>query len=135
MVRHLWPSSDGNRGIRQQFSLAALLAADGCNPMVVTQVASVVRFAIRFPLGGSFMPTTATTEKPTFIDPARMYSLRKFVADSGISLTRIRGAARQGIELPKVRAGKRVFVRGVDGIEFIEKLADACRPVRLGGRQ
>jgi hypothetical protein len=76
------------------------------------------------------MPTLATTKKPSFIDPGRMYSLRKFVADSGISLTRIRQAAQVGIELPKVRVGKRVFVRGRDGIAFIEKLAESCRPVR-----
>jgi hypothetical protein len=76
------------------------------------------------------MPTLATTEKPSFIDPRRLYSLRKFVADSGISLTRIRRASHDGIDLRKVRVGKRVFVRGCDGIEFIERLAEACQPVR-----
>jgi hypothetical protein len=74
------------------------------------------------------MPISATTKTPSFIDPTRLYSLRQFVADSGISLTRIRRASREGIELPKVRVGKRVFVRGDDGIAFIERLADACQP-------
>lgn len=73
------------------------------------------------------MPIPPTTEKPSFIDPDRLYSLRKYVADSGISLTRIREAARQGLELRKIRAGKRVFVRGRDGIEFVEKLDDLNR--------
>ena len=76
------------------------------------------------------MPILATTDKPSYIDPTRLYSLRKFVIDSGISLTRIRQAAHQGIELPKVKAGKRVFVRGRDGIEFIEKLAELERQAK-----
>lgn len=64
-----------------------------------------------------------TTDKPRFIDPNRLYSLRQFVADSGISLTRIRVAARNGVNIKTLKAGKRVFVRGSDGIEFIEQLA------------
>ena len=73
------------------------------------------------------MPILATTDRPTFIAADRLYSLRQFVTDSGISLTRIRQAAHRGTELPKVKAGKRVFVRGRDGIAFIEQLAEMER--------
>ena len=64
-----------------------------------------------------------TTNSPTFIDPSRLYSLSRFIRDSGISYTRIQNAAREGIELNMVRCGRRKFVRGVDGIGFIERLA------------
>ena len=77
------------------------------------------------------MPISATTKTPSFIDPTRLYSLRKFVIDSGISLTRIRQAKHQGIELLKVHAGKRVFVRGIDGVRFIEKLDQLERQTKL----
>jgi hypothetical protein len=71
------------------------------------------------------MPIHVRTSNPTFIDPERLYSLRGFVESSGVSLTRIREASRSMIELRVLRAGKRVFVRGCDGIEFIERLAAA----------
>jgi hypothetical protein len=69
------------------------------------------------------VPLHATTDRPTFISEDRLYSLRKFVSDSGLSYTRICQAARAGIELPMVVCGKRKFVRGRDGILFIEALA------------
>ena len=69
------------------------------------------------------MPLHATTDRPTFIAADRLYSLRRFVSDSGLSYTRISQAARAGIELPLVACGKRKFVRGADGIDFIERLA------------
>ena len=64
-----------------------------------------------------------TTASPSFIDSSRLYSLSRFIRDSGISYTRIQNAAREGIELPMVACGKRKFVRGVDGIDFMERLA------------
>lgn len=64
-----------------------------------------------------------TTNSPSFIDRDRLYSLSRFIRDSGISYTRIQNAARAGIELTMVACGKRKFVRGVDGIDFIERLA------------
>ena len=73
------------------------------------------------------MPIRATTDQPSYIDPTRMYAIRRFIADSGISATRIRQADRQGIELRKIKTGKRVFVRGSDGIAFIEQLAELQR--------
>jgi len=64
-----------------------------------------------------------TTTSPSFIDADRFYSLSRYIRDSGISYTRIQNAARDGIDLKMVACGKRKFVRGRDGIDFIERLA------------
>jgi hypothetical protein len=69
------------------------------------------------------MPIKANTRNPSFLDRGRFYSLRQFITDSGISSDRIRRARQAGIVLPLVIVGKRVFVRGDDGIAFIEALA------------
>jgi hypothetical protein len=64
-----------------------------------------------------------TTASPSFIDSSRLYSLARFIRDSGLSYTRIQLAKRDGIELKMVACGRRKFVRGRDGIDFIERLA------------
>jgi hypothetical protein len=69
------------------------------------------------------MATLATRGEPSFVDPSRLYSIRGFWTASGISPTRIRQAKRHGVELPTLLVGKRKFVRGADGIAFIERLA------------
>ena len=69
------------------------------------------------------MPITATIGNPTVIRPEDVYPLQGLIAASGISYTRIRDAAKAGLEMKTMKAGKRVFVRGSDAIEFIEKLA------------
>jgi len=62
--------------------------------------------------------------KPTsYIDPERLYTLSGYQQSSGIAKTRIREARLQGLVLKTVDVGKRKFVRGRDGIDFIEKLA------------
>ena len=66
---------------------------------------------------------TQTRPDRNFIDPHRLYTLHGFQQDAGISPTRIREARRNGVVLPKLKVGRRVFVRGVDGIEYIERLA------------
>jgi hypothetical protein len=65
----------------------------------------------------------ARPPEPSFIDPNRLYTRRGFIVASGLSETRIREAKRRGIELPWLLCGKRKFVRGVDAIAFIERLA------------
>lgn len=57
------------------------------------------------------------------IHPESMYPLAAFVRCSGITKTRMREARLQGLELLTVDAGRRKFVRGVDGIKFIEQLS------------
>lgn len=69
------------------------------------------------------MSSLSVNREPSFIDPARLYSLRGFYAASGVSETRVRDARRKGIHLLSIAAGKRKFIRGVDAIAFIEALA------------
>lgn len=70
-------------------------------------------------------------KEPSYIAPERLYSLRGYWSASGISPTRIREARRCGIDLPCLEVGKRKFVRGVDGIAFIERLANRCHAEKL----
>jgi hypothetical protein len=69
------------------------------------------------------MPVAASTGAPTSVDPAKLYSLPEFIKCSGLSYTRIRSAARQGLEPPTLKVGKRLFLRGSDAIRYIEQLA------------
>jgi len=66
--------------------------------------------------------------QPSFIAPERLYTLRYFQAASGVSATRIREGRRNGIILTTLDVGKRKFVRGSDGINFIEQLAQLPSP-------
>lgn len=65
----------------------------------------------------------STTRERSFIDPECLYSLKGFQQQSGISATRMREGRKQGVDLPRLRVGRRVFVRGADGIAYIERLA------------
>jgi len=67
---------------------------------------------------------TSTRTPSSYIAPERLYSLPGFMRCSGIAKYRIREARLQGLKLPVVPVGKRHFVRGADGIEFILKLAE-----------
>lgn len=63
------------------------------------------------------------TKRPREIAPERLYPLRAFQEAAGIAPTRMREARLQGLHLPTLNVGKRKFVRGVDGIDYIERLA------------
>jgi hypothetical protein len=63
-------------------------------------------------------------KEPSYIAPENLYTLRGFQVASGVSATRIREARRLGITLPSLLVGKRKFVRGIDAITFIERLAE-----------
>jgi hypothetical protein len=62
------------------------------------------------------------------IAPERMYPLAAFQEAAGISPTRMREARLQGLFLKTVNVGQRKYVRGVDCIAYIEKLADLPSP-------
>lgn len=62
-------------------------------------------------------------QPPTFIAPEYLYPLKGFYAASGVTPARRSEARRQGIELPTIEVGRRKFVRGADGIAYIERLA------------
>ena len=71
----------------------------------------------------SISPTAyAVNTKP--IHPESLYPYAAFIRCSGITRTRIREARLQGLKLPTVDAGRRKFVRGADGIIFIQQLAE-----------
>jgi hypothetical protein len=65
---------------------------------------------------------TAYADETGVILPDALYPLNAFYRVSGISRARIRDAKREGLELEKKWAGKRAFVHGRDGIEFVFKL-------------
>jgi hypothetical protein len=60
---------------------------------------------------------------PTHLDPRCLYAFKGFIRSSGINQTRMREARKKGIDLPRIRVGRRVFVRGADAIAYIERLA------------
>ena len=66
-----------------------------------------------------------TTKEPTFLDANRLYSLKGFYNDSGVSPTRVREALhKHNLRLPTLDVGKRKFVRGHEAIWYIEQLAE-----------
>lgn len=69
------------------------------------------------------MASTLHPVPRSYIDPERLYTLRGFQVESGIARTRMNEAARWGLRPTTIRVGKRVFIRGRDAIEYIERLA------------
>lgn len=69
------------------------------------------------------MPVHASAGAPTSIDPEKLYSLAEFIRCSGLSYTRIRHAAHDGVEIPTIAVGRRKFVEGASGIAYIRQLA------------
>jgi hypothetical protein len=69
----------------------------------------------------------APTNRPTFLAPERLYSIRGFCRASGLSYSRLREAARAGVEIPTFRVGKRKFIFGGDAIDLVRQLAEQTR--------
>ena len=66
-----------------------------------------------------------TTKAPSYIAPERLYSIKGFIAASGISATRMRVARLKfGLVLPTIEVGRRKFVSGADCIAFVKQLAE-----------
>lgn len=74
------------------------------------------------------MATPATKRQPSYIDPSRFYALRGFQIDAGVTPTRMREARLQGVTPVTLKIGKRVFIRGSDAIEYLERLAALTPP-------
>lgn len=68
---------------------------------------------------------TATTKSPDYLDPQRLYSRRGFIAAAGISQTRMREAAQQGIRPEWFSVGRRKFIEGDKAIAFVKALAQS----------
>ncbi|WP_428305510.1 hypothetical protein [Lacipirellula sp.] len=66
---------------------------------------------------------TQSPRRLAAICPERLYPLRAFQEASGIGSTRMREGRLAGIHLPTIDVGRRKFVRGSDGIPYIEALA------------
>lgn len=61
-----------------------------------------------------------------YLEPSRLYTLEGFMEAAGISRTdRYQAKREHKIELSTLEIGVRKWVRGKDGIEFMEKLAAA----------
>ena len=69
------------------------------------------------------MPPKASPRRPAAICPERLYPLRAFQEASGIGSTRMREGRLAGIHLPTINVGRRKFVQGESGIEYIKQLA------------
>ena len=69
------------------------------------------------------MPVIASAGAPTSIDPRTLYSFAEFIRCSGLSYSRIRRAAHEGLEIPTFAVGRRKFIEGSSGIEYIRQLA------------
>lgn len=65
--------------------------------------------------------------QPTCIAPERLYPLKGFYAASGITPARRTEARRAGIELPTIDVGRRKFVDGHVGIQYIKQLAELSK--------
>ena len=68
----------------------------------------------------------ATTAKrpPSFLDPGRLYSLRGFQEATGVSSTRMREGRLAGVHPNWIMVGRRKFLRGVDAIDYVERLSE-----------
>ncbi|QDT75202.1 hypothetical protein [Lacipirellula limnantheis] len=74
------------------------------------------------------MSSPTTKRQPSFIDPNRLYALRGFQIDADITPTRMREARLQGVKPTMLKIGKRVFIRGADAIDYLERLAELSAP-------
>ncbi|TWT29168.1 hypothetical protein KOR34_53070 [Posidoniimonas corsicana] len=57
------------------------------------------------------------------IEPATLYTLPEFKRAAGLGDTSIRNARLAGVVLKTLCVGRRKYVRGSDGIAYIENLA------------
>lgn len=68
--------------------------------------------------------TTAHAAATSAVVPGVLYTYSGFIKASGISKSRIREGRLQGVDLPTVRVGRRIFIRGAEAIAYIERLAE-----------
>ena len=72
--------------------------------------------------------TRPKADSGTFICPDRLYTRRAFLRAAGLGDNTLRDARRRGVELPMLSLGngRQHYVRGADGIRWIEELAKAA---------
>lgn len=59
------------------------------------------------------------------VDSDVLYGLEEFFRVAGIGRTTVRRAAELGVELPTHEVGRRVYVDGAEGIEYLKAVARA----------
>lgn len=80
----------------------------------------------------------AATAQDGILIPGALYTIAAFRRLAGISTTtQWRVEVVEGLKLPKVRSGGRVYVRGEDGIWWIEERARrlAAKAEQAAGRE
>lgn len=68
----------------------------------------------------------AKRQKPkaaSSVQPDTLYTLQEFFKAAGIGYSTIAKAKQAGVRLDSLKVGRRKYVRGNSGIEFIEQLA------------
>ena len=70
-----------------------------------------------------------SSKEPSFIAPERLYTLKGFMAASGVSATRMREARKAAVTPPMLEVGRRKFIRGSDAIAYLEQLSQLTRKV------
>ena len=65
------------------------------------------------------------SSQPTdgYVDPSRLYTRRAFLRAAGLGDSTARKARRIGLALPVIRLGRQEYVRGAEGIGWIEAVA------------
>ena len=71
---------------------------------------------------------TAYAKDTEPIHPGSIYPYQSFIRCGGVSKSKIREARLQGLVLKTFDTGRRKYVRGVDGIAFIEQLSKLQPP-------
>ena len=67
---------------------------------------------------------TAYAAESSAIVPGVLYTYAGFIRVSGFSKNRIRDCRLQGLPLPTISVGRRLYVEGEKGIEFIKAAAE-----------
>lgn len=63
-------------------------------------------------------------ESPDSLNPAHLYSLHGFYRVTGLNSHHIRAAKKLGLALPAKKIGKRKFIEGHAGADFLIEFAD-----------
>ena len=63
-------------------------------------------------------------ELPSFICSERTYTIEGFRHAAGVNAKRMRDAAAHGVKCKFLVIGKRKFIRGRDGIEYLDQLGE-----------
>ncbi|QDU87199.1 hypothetical protein Pla175_05560 [Pirellulimonas nuda] len=81
------------------------------------------------------MAITAYAKDTQPLHPEACYPLAAWCKAAGVSKTRIHEAKLLGVPLPTFTVGKRVYIQGADGIEWLRTLSAKLAELEVGGEQ